>query len=326
MRRLFTVLTGIICGVWLWPSEARADVRVRLGFPVQIHTANVMQLRDRVKRSGVDLDLSVMRGYPSIQLALTTNEIDMAVLGFVNIALMEEKGFRNSKVIAGIFSGSQNLTLRTGVTASTWKDLEGKRIGVAPNTYADLLFKTSAKLGGADLAKIRLISFAPPGGTPVLAAMRAGDIDGFVFWEPNNAEAALSKIGYYSSLDIGNNPTGHINAALAVNADFSAKNPAAIAAIVKALVDSTEALNGNQALFAEIAQKATGASAEVVREAIPHGKLDYRLHRKEAKALMRMLHEAGITTIDATAAVDRTFDYSFLTEATGKSKRDLGDD
>jgi hypothetical protein len=62
----------------------------------------------------------------------------------------------------------------------------------------------------------------------------------------------------------------------------------------------------------------------VVKESIPHGKLDYRLYQKEAKALMQMIHEAGITKIDASPAVDRTFDYSFLTEVTGKSKRELG--
>jgi ABC-type nitrate/sulfonate/bicarbonate transport system substrate-binding protein len=212
MRRFFTSLSLIACAVGLLRTDAWADVKVRLGFPVQVHTANVMQLRDRAKKSGVDLDVSVMRGYPNIQLALATNELDLAVLGFVKIGLMQEKGFRDSKVISAIFSGGQSLTLRNGVIAKTWKELEGKKIGTAPNSYADLLFKSSAKLGGADLAKINFVSFAPPGGTPVFVAMRSGDIDGFVFWEPNNAEAALQGIGSYSSLDIGDNPTGHITA------------------------------------------------------------------------------------------------------------------
>ncbi|HEY7244261.1 MAG TPA: ABC transporter substrate-binding protein [Xanthobacteraceae bacterium] len=326
MQRLFASLAAALCALGLLQADARAEVRVRLGYPVQVHTAGVMQVADRARKNGVDVDLSVMRGYPNIQLALTTNELDMAVLGFVNIGLMEEKGFRGSKVISGVFSGAQSLTLRNGVVAKTWKDLEGKRIGTAPNSYADLLFKSSAKLGGADLAKINIVSFAPPGGTPLFVAMRSGDIDGFVFWEPNNAEAALQGIGNYSTLDIGDNPTGHINGALAVNAEFAARNHAAVAAVVKALVEATDALNADPALFAEVAQRGTGASPEVVRESIPHGKLDYRLRRKQAKALMRMIHEAGITSIDATAAVDRVFDYTFLEEATGKSKRELGDE
>jgi hypothetical protein len=39
-----------------------------------------------------------------------------------------------------------------------------------------------------------------------------------------------------------------------------------------------------------------------------------------------MIHEAGITTIDASPAVDRVFDYTFLEEVTGRSRRELGDD
>src|SRR5262249_43379423 len=207
MRWLLMALTGVALGTCLLQSDAQADEKVRIGFPVQIHTANMMVLQEYAKKNGVELDVAVLRGYPSIQLALVTNQVDLAVLGFVNVGLMEEQQFSNYKVIAGVFSGAQNLTLRTGVTADALEDVEGKRIGTAPNTYADLLFKSSAKLGGADLSKINFVSFAPPGGTPVMVAMRSGDIDGFVFWEPNNAEAALAKIGTYSRLDIGANPT-----------------------------------------------------------------------------------------------------------------------
>jgi sulfonate transport system substrate-binding protein len=324
MKWLLTALGSLIVAACLLPSEAQADEKVRIGFPVQIHTANMMVLQEHAKKNGVELDVAVMRGYPSIQLALITNQVDLAVLGFVNIGLMEEQRFSNYNIIAGVFSGAQSLTLRTGETANDWKDLEGKKIGTAPNSYADLLFKSSAKLGGADLSKINFVSFAPPGGTPVMVAMRSGDIDGFVFWEPNNAEAALAKIGTYSRLDIGANPTKHINGALAVNAEFAAKNRKSVVALIKAFVEATDTLNANPKLFAEVAQKGTGSSPDVVREALPHGKLDYLLHQKEAKALMQMIHQAGITKIDAAPAVDRVFDYAFLSEATGKSRRELG--
>jgi ABC-type nitrate/sulfonate/bicarbonate transport system substrate-binding protein len=322
MKRLLTgaVLLAAVC---LLHVDGQAAEKVRIGFPKQIHTANLIVLQDYAKKHGVELDVAIMRGYPVIQLALTTNQLDMAALGFVNIGLMEEKEFSNYKVIAGVFSGAQSLTLRNGVSATTWKHLEGKKIGTAPNSYADLLFKSSAKLGGADLTKINFISFAPPGGTPVLTAMKSGDIDGFVFWEPNNAEAAIAKIGTYSSLDIGANPTRHINGALAVNAAFAANHRSTVAAVIRALVEATDALNADPRQFAEVAEKAMGVSADVVKVAIPHGKMDYLLYRKETHALMRMIHEAGITKIDASPAVDRVFDYEFLAQATGKSVREL---
>jgi ABC-type nitrate/sulfonate/bicarbonate transport system substrate-binding protein len=236
---------------------------------------------------------------------------------------MEEKNFYDYRVIAGVFNGGQSLTLAKDVNATKWKDLEGLTIGTAPNSYAELLFKASAKLGGADLSKIKTVSFAA-GGPPLLSALKNRQIDGFVSWEPNNADASLSGDGYYSTLDIGDNPTGHINGVTTVNSNFLKANRAAAVGVVRAVVDATNALNQDSNKYAEVAIKGTGSSPAVVKEAIPRGKLDYKLYAKQTKALLSMLYEAKITQTDTSGAVDKQFDYSLLTEATGKPKSELG--
>ena len=323
MGRMLKFSAALAIALLAGITSAQAQQKVRFAYAVQIHQANMMLMQEYAKKHGVDLEVTPLRRYADLQLALTTNQVDVVVLGYVNLGLMEENAFRNHKVVGGVFTGGQSLTLRNGVQAKTWKDLEGKTLGTAPNSYAELLFKATAKLAGADLSKIKTVSFGG-GGPPVIAALRAGDIDGFVFWEPNNADAAIGKAGYYSSLDIGDNPTKHINGAMAVNSDFLAKNRSAVLAVVRALVESTDALNANPARYAEVAQKGTGSTPEVVKESIPRGKLDYKLYQKEAKYLLKMIHEAGITKVDTTASIDRTFDYSLLMQVTGKSKKDLG--
>ena len=323
MKKTSIMVLAALASAVLGVSGAQAQDKVRFAYAVQIHQANMMLMQEYAKKHNVDLAVTPLRRYADLQLALTTNQVDVVVLGYVNLGLMEEKQFTNHKVIGGVFTGGQSLTLRNGVQAKTWKDLEGKTLGTAPNSYAELLFKSTAKLAGVDLSKIKTVSFGA-GGPPVIAALRSGDIDGFVFWEPNNADAAIGKIGYYSSLDIGDNPTKHINGAMAVNAEFLAKNRNAVLGVVRALVESTDALNANPARYAEVARNGTGSTPEVVKESIPRGKLDYKLYQREAKALLKMIHDAGITKIDATPAVDRSFDYSLLMQATGKSKKELG--
>ena len=323
MTKASATVLAVLASTVFGASGAQAQEKVRFAYAVQIHQANMMLMQEYARKHNVDLAVTPLRRYADLQLALTTNQADVVVLGYVNLGLMEEKQFRNHKVIGGVFTGGQSLTLRNGVQAKTWKDLEGKTLGTAPNSYAELLFKSTAKLGGADLSKIKTVSFGA-GGPPVIAALRSGDIDGFVFWEPNNADAAISKIGYYSSLDIGDNPTKHINGAMAVNADFLTKNRKAVLGVVRALVESTDALNADAARYADVAQKGTGATPEVVKESIPRGKLDYKLYQREAKALLKMIHEAGITKIDTSPAVDRSFDYGPLMQVTGKSRKALG--
>jgi ABC-type nitrate/sulfonate/bicarbonate transport system substrate-binding protein len=312
------LLTGLA-----FANPVQAADKVRFAYTVQVHQANMMLLADYAKKHNVEIEPVPMRRYADQQLALMTNQVDVAVMGYINVGLMEEKSFRDYRAIAGVFTGGQSLTLAKDVKAAQWKELEGRKLGTAPNSYAELLFKASARLGGADLAKIQTISFAA-GGPPLLSALKDHQIDGFVSWEPNSADAVVAGDGYYSSLDIGANPTRHINGLLAVNTAFLAAHRPAVVGFVRAVIEATNALNGDPDKYVDVAMKGTGASLAVIKEAIPRGKLDTNLYSKEAKALLKMVYEAKLTQTDTSGAVDAQFDYSLLTEATGKPKQQLG--
>ena len=321
MRKAATAVT--VLTAMGFAIQAQAADKVRLAYTVQVHQANMMVLADYAKKYGIDVEPVPMRRYADQQLALMTSQVDVAVMGYVNVGLMEEKGFRDYRVISGVFTGGQSLTLGKDIKATNWKDLEGRKIGTAPNSYVELLFKASARLGGADLSKIQTVSFTA-GGPPLLAALKEHQIDGFASWEPNNASAAVAGDGYYSSLDLSDNPTHNVNGLMAVNSTFLQSHRAAVLGVVRALIDATNALDQDRAKFAEVAMNGTGSPLNVVKEAIPRGKLDYKLYSREAKALMAMLYDAKLTQIDTTAAVDKQFDYSLLEETTGKPKIQLG--
>ena len=321
MRKL--TLIAMLLSAFGLAAQALAADKVRFAYAVQVHQANAMILQDYAKKYNFDLEIVPMRRYADLQLALMTSQVDVAVMGYVNIGLMEEKGFNDYRAIAGVFSGGQSLTLAKDLKPKTWKDLEGLTLGTAPNSYAELLFKTSARLAGADISKIKTVSFAA-GGPPMLSALKNRQIDGFVSWEPNNADAALSGDGYYSTLEIGDNPTKHINGVLTVNSNFLQTKRAAVVGVVKALIDATNELNSDNAKYVDVAVKGTGSSVEIVKEAIPRGKLDFMLYEKEAEALLKLLAEAKMTQTDTSGAIARQFDYSVLAEATGQPKAKLG--
>jgi ABC-type nitrate/sulfonate/bicarbonate transport system substrate-binding protein len=302
---------------------AQAADKVRFAYTVQVHQAHMMVLPEYAKKYNVEIEPVPMRRYADQQLALMTNQVDVAVIGYINVGLMEEKSFRDYRAIAGVSSGGQSLTLAKDIKAGQWKDLEGRKLGTAPNSYAELLFKTSARLGGADIEKIQTVSFAA-GGPPLLAALKDHQIDGFVSWEPNNADAAIAGDGYYSPLDIGANPTHHVNALMAVNSAFLQSHRPAVLGMMRAVIDATNALDSDPGRYAEVAMQGTGASPAVIKESIPRGKLEYKLYAKEAKALLRMVYDAKLTQIDTSGAVDKQFDYSLLAEAAGKPKTELG--
>jgi ABC-type nitrate/sulfonate/bicarbonate transport system substrate-binding protein len=321
MRRL--AISAILLSGLVTASVVHASDKVRFAYTVQVHQAHMMVLQDYAKKYNIEIESVPMRRYADQQLALMTNQVDVAVIGYVNVGLMEEKSFRDYRAIAGVSTGGQSLTLAKDIKATQWKDLEGRKLGTAPNSYAELLFKTSATLGGADVAKIQTVSFAA-GGPPLLSALKEHQIDGFVSWEPNNADAAIAGDGYYSSLDIGANPTHHINALMAVNSAFLASHRQAVLGLVRAAIDATNALDADPDKYVDVTMRGTGSSLAVIKESIPRGRLEYKLYDKEAKALLRMVFDAKLTQIDTSEAVDKQFDYSLLTEAAGKPKSQLG--
>jgi ABC-type nitrate/sulfonate/bicarbonate transport system substrate-binding protein len=321
MRKLTMVM--VMAVAFVVATQASAAEKVRLTYTVQVHQAHMMILAEHARKYGVELDVVPMRRYADQQLALMTNQVDVAVMGYINVGLMEEKNFRDYRGIAGIFTKGQNLTLAKDVKATNWKDLEGHKLGTAPNSYAELIFKASAKLGGADMSKIPTVSFAA-GGPPLLSALKAREIDGFVSWEPNNADAAVGGFGYYSTLDIADNPTHGVNGMLMVNAAFLQSKRAQVLGVLRAVIDATNALNADRERYVQVAVQGTGSPPEVVREAIPHGALDYKLYAKEAKALLKLIYDAKITPLDTSGAIEQQFDYSLLSEATGAPKGQLG--
>lgn len=322
--RMTTVAAMATLGVTLVAAgPVMAKETVRFAYCVQIHMANMMVVQEHAKKCGVEVELFPLRRYADIQLAFTTGRVDMAAMGYVNVALMEESGIKNYEGVAGVFTGGQALVLRKDVPISSWKDLEGKTIGTAPNSYSEMLFKTTSILNGVDFSKVKTVSFAT-GGPPAIIGLRDKEVDGFVMWEPTNADAVVGGAGVYSSLDIGDNPTKHVNGMVVANTEFSKAHPEAVSCMVKAIVAATDALNNDKELYKQTAQRGTGASPAIIEKAVDQGKLDYRLYQKEGKALLRMMAEAGMTKTDTSAAIDRTFNYTYLQNATGKPKHDLG--
>ena len=173
MRRL--AISAILLSSLATASVVHAADKVRFAYTVQVHQAHMMVLPDYAKKYNIEIEPVPMRRYADQQLALMTNQVDVAVMGYINVGLMEEKSFRDYRAIAGVFTGGQSLTLGKGVKATQWKDLEGRKLGTAPNSYAELLFKASATLGGADRCENSNRQLCGRGTAAVIGAEGASD-------------------------------------------------------------------------------------------------------------------------------------------------------
>jgi ABC-type nitrate/sulfonate/bicarbonate transport system substrate-binding protein len=252
-----------------------------------------------------------------------SGQVEMATLGHHSPAMLADQGVNNVKVIAGLYSDGQNLIMRKGVDLPSWKDLEGKKIGRPPGTYANILFTLAAGVNGVDLGKVNIVD-TTAGGTTELQALKNGDLDGFLLWSPIIDKAVVDGYGAYPACcDIGGTKEfGSGNQILGANTDFLKDRQTAVN-FLKAYVESIEFYQKNQERALAIAVEVSGADQAAVQEGFKHARWEYRLDKATALNVGKQGTKFGFTKTDVSAKTGDYFDFSYLAEATGRSVEQL---
>jgi len=266
--------------------------------------------------------MSVLFTYADQQRAAQNNQTELATTGINNPAIIADQGITNLRYIAGQQFGGQNLILRKGVTAETWKELEGKTIGVVPGTYARVLFLVAAQEGGADLEKIKVVNVSV--GATALEALRKGDIDGFVLFAPMTDQVVLEGIGYYPpKLDIGACSLGPANGGMLASTTFLA-NKALALNFMKAYVASIQEMQ-NEAAFVRVATQLAGIKPEVAQESFRNLYFSEIIDVKAITDAAKLGPRFGYTRSDVTDKATALIDFEPLMAATGKTQAQLSD-
>src|SRR5947209_19874366 len=194
--------------------------------------------------------------------------------------MLAAQNVTNVKVIAGRYLGGQNLIMRKGVELKGWKDLEGKKIGRAPGTFAQVLFILAAEANNVDVSKINLVNVTAVG-TAELQALKNGDLDGLVMFTPTVDRGVVEGYAYYPPCcDISSTAKfGGRNQLLGANSDFLKDRQTAIN-FLKAYFDAEKYYLQNRDKAIEVAMQYTGVRKEVVDEALQQAPLEHRIDNK----------------------------------------------
>lgn len=297
--------------------------KVSIAYLNDFGAANVYTLPDCVKDKGSEVELVPFTQFADVQRALSSGQTDLGVMGFQNLAQMVGNNFTDFKAIAGVYTGGEHITLGKGVQVNSWKDFAGKKVGVPPNSFVDMLFRAGATSGGLDLDSVDFVSF-PGAGPAMLSALEKGSIDVMVAWETNNAQAKAKGIGDYSpTVDLQQGSIGKATSVMyATDSAISGKKQA-IQAVVDCLAEQTQKLGADKQAWAQAAAAKTGVTPDVANIAVNEVTMDTNLYEQSAAKIIKTFAKFGLVK-DVGADLPNYFDYSFLEQATGKSAADLG--
>jgi sulfonate transport system substrate-binding protein len=322
-RSIATAVIALLAGLLLGTADAaqaqQAEKKViRIGSARGVNFVALWGLGPFAEKHGLRTEMVAVISNADQQRALQAGGVEIATLGYQNPAVMAEQNVNNVKVISGLYLGGQNLIMRKGVELKTWKDLEGKKIGRAPGTFAQILFILAAEANQVDVSKINLINVTPVGPAE-LQALRNGDLDGLVMFSPTPDRAVVDGYGYYPQCcDISSTPTfDGRNQLLGANTEFLKDRDTAVS-FLKAYLEAEDYYVHNRDKAIEVVMQFTGVSKDVVNEAFKHAILEHRVDVGTAIAIAKQGPKFGFTKADMSDKVASYFDLSYLAAATGK--------
>jgi sulfonate transport system substrate-binding protein len=273
-------------------------------------------------KHGFNVEMKTITTYADQERAAASGDADVATTGINMPAIIINNGTDNLRMIAGQQWAGQNLVVAKDVAINDWKDLEGKKIGVAPGTWARVLFLIAAQQHGVDLDKVDLTNIEAAGAT-ALQALQRKDLDGIVLFSPSIDTAVVDGYAVYpENIDIGDVEFGDANGGLLANTDFLANKDLATK-FMQAYVESIEQMSSDEDAFVSLGKEVAGVTDAVAREAFRHIRFSYNIDRNAALAAAKLGPQFGYAKQDFSDQVDKMLDFDLLTQVTGKSVDEL---
>lgn len=220
-------------------------------------------------QNGVQVEIAgVFRAGPEIMTAFAAGELDMAYVGEAPATIAVANKTAMVVAVAQVNTeGSAIVVGRDATDMKTVADLSKKTVAVPGHgTVQDFLLRRALDDKKVAFSNLNIIVLKPP---EMISALRSNQIQAFVAWEPYPSKAVTMDIGkrLASSQDMW---PGHPCCILAASADFMAKYPETVRAVVQAHIAATDFIHDQPKEAVQIGMKYTGMDEATVKEATDH--------------------------------------------------------
>ena len=249
------------------------------------------------KRNGVDVEVKgVFKAGPEIMTAFAAGELDMAYVGEApSTTAVANKAARVVVVSQVNTEGSALVVAKKNSDINHLTDLQGKTVAVpGHSTVQDFLLRRALRGNGMGPEQVNIIVLKPP---EMIGALRTGQIDAFIAWEPYPSKADTMSVGRNLATSKEMWP-GHPCCVLVSDQGFIDGHPEMVAAVVKAHVQATDFIHRNPDEAVKIGIKYTGMDEATVRQAVQNVTYTYELSIQGEKEYVQFLSELGYIRLD----------------------------
>jgi NitT/TauT family transport system substrate-binding protein len=234
--------------------------KVKLGTAFTTTTNAMFLMPDLLKADGIDAEIVTFPSLVQRMQAVATGAVDVGNGGLSATMQLATKGFPMA-VLADGCDGGWMVLARKGI--DTFKDLEGKKIGVQNGSIG--LVSLNWKLRQEGLAgKVQLL-FLDNQDQPTPLAR--GDVDAICCFEPYATFAELNGFGHKLWVPY-DTPMGKTNLGFVASVPMIKKDPDLIRTLVKAHVAATDVMKNNPKIAIETTIKQFNMSPEIAEASV----------------------------------------------------------
>jgi sulfonate transport system substrate-binding protein len=301
------------------PAPLPQPVTLTVGYQKVGHLAPMVLVADELRKMNVDLKLVEFVRYADARTALLANSLDIATVGPADLAIALAGGSRNMVGIMGVGSSPKFVIGRKGVQLDSWKDLSGKKVGIAPGSAVWFQFAATLTERSVPYTSFTAVNIQG-GGANFNQALKRGDVDAIVTWEPFESIPVIEGYGYFAKgLEYSQSKSvGAELGMIAASRVAWASKKDAVQRFVWAYINAMEQLAASREKFAEAYAQLTGLPLETARAAAAPIKLGGVVDLEQIKRQAAAFHQLGVIQKDVSGEIAEFWDTSFVKNAGGK--------
>ncbi len=324
IRKLFVLSVALVT---MFGTPAASNAGTEEAKPVRMaylqsdihHLAFWVALeRGYFEKEGVAVDVAgVFKAGPEVMTAFASGALDMAYVGEAPATTAVANGAARVVVVSQVNTeGSALVVSKEDHTLTSLKDLQEKTVAVpGHSTVQDFLLRRALDKAfePEELSdyRVNIIVIKPP---EMIGALRTGQIDAFVAWEPYPSKAFTMGVGRNLATSHDMWPE-HPCCVLAADSKFADSHPERVRAVLAAHLAATRFIHDHPDEAVRIGVKYTGMDEETVKSALKNVHYTTKLNVEGEKEYVRFLTELQYIRVkNPDAFVDRFINPKFLSE------------
>jgi ABC-type nitrate/sulfonate/bicarbonate transport system substrate-binding protein len=333
MAKLFHRAFVLIAMTLAATAVATAETpKIKLGFAKCAHCLP-MSLTPGLA-NGVEIEATGFNSGNDVLTALVSKSIDVAQVTYLHYVTALDKGFDVVAVSGQINGGSECISSNklplAGEDWAAFKAFVAKakaggqplKVAASRGNAQDIHMRGAFLKQGVDPNKdIQFVNIPNP--ADHFAALQREEIDMVCSVEPFASQIRLAGAGKHFVFPY-DQAAGNLTNLIVTRSDVVASQRPGIQAVVGAVVALNEKLSADKGPWIDVINKLTGLDKTVANEALKNATPDAAIHRSQTLAIAAMMRDLKYISKDVSAEVEKNMEYSFLEQATGKKKNDLG--